>query len=217
MMVRRALLLLLIALSMWTGGTAWAVQDQSDAAGRRAQGLVRDMTGQAVALASDPALNEDERVRRLHALILSFIDLDRVAKFVLPRRWDAATSDQKVDFLKTFEDTQVLIWGRRLRSLSGSSVEIGEAQAEEDGTWLVEARVASPSDPPMGVGWRVRVDGDGTAKVTDVAFKGISLALTIRDDLASILQANGQNFDALLTTLKARNAALAARPAAASR
>ncbi len=216
-MGRRTLLSMLIAISMSIGGAAWAVQDPTDDAGSKAQGLVRDMTGKAVALASDPALTEGERVRRIHTLILSFIDLDRVAKFVLPRRWEAATLDQKADFLKTFEDTQVLIWGRRLRSLSGSSIEIGEAQAEDDGTWQVETRVASSSDQPMGVRWRVRVDGQGTAKVTDVAFKGISMAVTIRDDLASILQANGQSFDALLSTLKARNAAMAARTAEASR
>lgn len=216
MMIHRIFIPGLVALTLLIhGAAAWATQDQATLPSQKAQAMVQDMTRQAVATLTDSSLNDDERGARIRRLILSFVDLDRIAKFVLPRRWETATPDQQAAFLKTFEDTQVLIWNRRFRSSAGQAIEVKEVQQEADGTWLVDTNLVSPSAPPIGVQWRVRLEDDGTAKITDVVVKGISMALAIRDDLVSILQANGQNFDALLSTLKARNSAMLNRTAQA--
>jgi phospholipid transport system substrate-binding protein len=54
------------------------------------------------------------------------------------------------------------------------------------------------------VQWRVRARDDGSLRVVDIIVEGVSMAITLRSDYASAMQANGARIDGLLSTMRTK-------------
>jgi phospholipid transport system substrate-binding protein len=57
--------------------------------------------------------------------------------------------------------------------------------------------------PPVKLEWHVRKQADGSFKIVDVSVEGISMALTQRDEIASVADRNGGSAEGLNHTLEA--------------
>ena len=67
---------------------------------------------------------------------------------------------------------------------------------------LVQSRIAQPNGaPPLKVDWRVGKSAKGY-KINDVVVEGVSMAVTQRQEFASVIQRNGGQIDALLKLLR---------------
>jgi phospholipid transport system substrate-binding protein len=128
---------------------------------------------------------------------------------VLSRNWQTATPTQQAEFLKAFEESQVLAWSQKFKSYNGEKLETLGAKMESEGVWLVDAQIVKQPGPPSFVQWRLQTSEDGSLRVTDIIAKGMSMALAFRQDYTTILQSNGQDIDALLATIRTRNIAIA--------
>jgi len=75
-------------------------------------------------------------------------------------------------------------------------------RAEPAGTQdvLVATRAERPGQSPVDLVWRVR-PREGRYLVIDVMFEGVSLALTKREEFASIIQNSGGRLDILIARL----------------
>ena len=85
----------------------------------------------------------------------------------------------------------------RLSAL-GTSI-VGTKESSQD--VIVQTRLDRPGASPVAVGWRVRLIDD-EPKIIDVTVAGLSLALTQRDEFASVTRKQG--VDGLLQVLRAR-------------
>ena len=66
---------------------------------------------------------------------------------------------------------------------------------------MVNSRLEREDGPPIGAGWRVRMIG-GVPKIIDVVHEGVSLALTQRQEYASVIERQGM--EGLLEILRKR-------------
>ncbi|MDA0652579.1 MAG: ABC transporter substrate-binding protein, partial [Proteobacteria bacterium] len=73
---------------------------------------------------------------------------------------------------------------------------------------LVNTRVERPSGPPINITWRVR-SRDQSRQIVDIMVEGISLALTQRQQFASVVSQHG--LQGLLETLRARTTKASAK------
>jgi phospholipid transport system substrate-binding protein len=65
---------------------------------------------------------------------------------------------------------------------------------------VVTSQILRPEGPPIEVDWRLGVI-DGRYKITDVTIDGVSLALTQRSELASVIERSGGQVSVLLATM----------------
>jgi phospholipid transport system substrate-binding protein len=199
-MLPRVLMSMLAALFLtMSPGAASAAGDQD------AQAFIQDLAERTIATVAVRNISDAERDETFRRLFISAFDIPEIGKFVLSRQWRLITPAKQEEFLKEFENTQVVSWGRRFKTYNGVRLETLGGRDEGDSAWLVDSRIIRPEASPVSVQWRVHRNAGGRLCITDIIVAGASMILTHRDDYAAALRGNGGSIDALLVTMRLRN------------
>jgi len=200
MMIRRTFLHAGLALCLAAAVAGRAVAASAD----EACSFVQDLAQKAITTVADRQLADQARDERFRQLFVSAFDLPEIGRFVLSRYWRVATPAQQAEFLKLFEDTTVLIWAKRFKDYNGERLQASSASKDGATGWVVESQILRPQGPPIAVQWRLDQAADGKPRVTDIVPDGVSMALTQRQDYGGVMQSNGGNIDALLSSMRAK-------------
>jgi phospholipid transport system substrate-binding protein len=162
--------------------------------------FIRGLGNRALAVLS-PNVNQNVREARFQQLYEQYFDAPRIARFVLGRYWWLATPDQRRQFRKLFEKYVVFAYSARLSAYSGETLRVLGSRPEGKG-FLVASEIIHPGgEPPIKVLWRLHREGDDL-KIVDVIVEGISMAVTQRQEFASVIARNGGNIGALLAVMQ---------------
>ena len=187
----------------------------ANAAGdQEAQSFIQDLAQKAITTVAVRNISDEERDGNFRHLFISAFDIPEIGKFVLSRQWRLISPEKQGEFLKEFENTQVVSWARRFKTYNGVRLETLGGRDEGDSAWLVDSQIIRPQASPVSVQWHVHRDTDGSLRITDIIVAGASMILTHRDDYAAALRSNGGSIDALLATM--RSGIERERPLAAS-
>jgi phospholipid transport system substrate-binding protein len=168
-----------------------------------AKAFISNLAQQAISTVAQRELSDTERNDRFRRLFVASFDLPQISQFVLGRYWRTATPEQQQDFIKLFQEMQVLNWAQRFKDYKGQSLEVTSSSKDDKG-FTVESQINHPPAQPMPVQWKVRQGDDGQLRVTDIVVEGVSMAITQRSDYNSMLQGNGGKVDGLLTALRTK-------------
>ena len=166
--------------------------------------FVADMGTQAIRILQT---QQDAGGRRAAFTKLFTADFDTpsIGRFVLGRYWRTASPDLQKQYLDVFQLYVVKIYADRFAGYSGQQFKVTGAQATDAATSMVSSQIIQPNGaPPIDIGWQVVKGSDGY-KVTDVTVSNLSLAITKRDEFASVIQQNGGSIQALIDLLKAKS------------
>jgi phospholipid transport system substrate-binding protein len=196
MSLRRSLSLLIL-------GFAFALPAASaHAAPDAAVGFVDTMVNQALDLLRDKQMPKAERDQKFAAILTRDFDIPRISRFVLGRYWTTASDQERQEFAKLFERWVVRTYSARFADYAGETVKVEGAKPQTDTDVIVESEIIHPDGtPPAKVDWRVR-QKDGTFKVVDIDVEGVSMALTEKEEFASVIQRNGGTVANLNTALQ---------------
>jgi phospholipid transport system substrate-binding protein len=185
---------MLIALAIGLPGAARAANDPAS--------FVADLGARAVVVLTSAASQAD-RERQFRALFDEGFDVPEISRFVLGPYWRTATEAQRAEFTKLFESYVVHAYSVRFNAYAGQQLKVGSARPEGDNASLVQSQIALPNggQPPVRVDWRVSGRG-GAYKISDVTVEGVSMALTQRQEFASVIQRGGGQLEALLKLLR---------------
>lgn len=196
MLLRRGLLACFLLLATAVGAARAADADPTQAAAFVKQAGA-ELAG-VVSGANTPA----EKQARLEPYLQRVVDEEGVARFCLGRYWQAATPEQRAEYLRLF----------RLILLRGVVTRLGDYQAgavkvtvntpvqKPDGIY-VPTVVERSGNKPVNITWLVTV-GESGMHIADVVAEGMSLRVTQRSDYASFMAHNGGDVTALLAALK---------------
>jgi phospholipid transport system substrate-binding protein len=146
------------------------------------------------------------REARFRQLYREDFDGPLIARFVLGRYWRLASPQEQREFIRLFEDYVVLAYATRLSNYSGEQFRVLGARPERDVT-IVSSEILRPGGAPaVKVDWRLVEDG-GRLKIADVVVDGISMAVTQRQEFASVIQRHGGQVGGLLSLMREKTAA----------
>lgn len=195
----QTLAVLLLASSTLLSSPAAAADKTPD----EAKAFISNLAQQAISTVAQRELSDTERNDRFRRLFVSSFDLPQISQFVLGRYWRSATPEQQQDFIKLFQEMQVLNWAQRFKDYKGENLQVTNSSKDDKG-FTVESQLNHAPAQPMPVQWKVRQGEDGQLRVTDIVVEGVSMAITQRSDYNSMLQGNGGKVDALLTALRTK-------------
>ena len=191
---RLSILLIVAALSAPVPARAAA----SDAAG-----FISDLGERAINVLTSTK-SEPDRETAFRKLFDEGFDVPGIARFVLGPYWRTATDAQRDEFTKLFETYIIHAYVVRFSAYSGQQLKITGSRPEGDNT-LVNSQITGISNsPPVKVDWRV-AKLDSGYKITDVIVEGVSMAVTERQEFASVIQRGGGQLEALLKALRERS------------
>jgi phospholipid transport system substrate-binding protein len=164
--------------------------------------FIADLGSTAIKVLTSTA-SETDREHQFRVLFEQSFDLPSISRFVLGPYWRTANEQQRQEFTKLFETYVIHAYTVRFNAYAGQQLKVGSARPEGDSDALVQSEIALPNSnqPPVRVDWRVAKSGDGY-KITDVTVEGVSMALTERQEFASVIQRGGGQVDALLKLLR---------------
>lgn len=157
----------------------------------------------AVAELTDGTVDEAERERRFRAMFRESFDLGAISRFVLGKYWRRASQKQQDAFLDIFEDAVVQRFLPLFKDYSGESFTVGRLRRDENNPShvFVTTTITQANGEPVTVEWRLKEKvATRTYRILDVHAEGVSMAITLRQEYASVVRQSG--LDHLLDQLR---------------
>jgi len=151
-------------------------------------------------------INEADKTERFRNLFNEGFDIPAIGRFVLTRNWRRANDTEKQEFVGLFEDVIVYTWSRRFSKYDGQTIDVrGTTPDGETGT-LVDSAIVDSNGESISVQWRLRQREEGL-RIVDVIVEGVSMAITYRQEYASVIRQRG-GLNGLLALLRQQVSAL---------
>ncbi len=166
-----------------------------------ASAFVKSLGDEAIRVLQAPGSTLEVREARFRGLLARGFDMAFIGRFVLGRYWRVATPEQRSDYLQAFTEYVLQVYSARLGGYAGETLSIVSERPAGAKDVVVNTRIERPSGPPVEAAWRVRLV-DGPPRIIDVAVAGVSMAVTQRDEFASVVQR--RNVDGLIELLRMR-------------
>ncbi|MFO7477121.1 MAG: ABC transporter substrate-binding protein [Methyloceanibacter sp.] len=147
--------------------------------------------------------SEAEARERARALLAWAFDIPAMGEEALGRAWDAATEEERKQFLEAFEEDVIGGYLRRMRP-GGTLTFIGN-RPPVDGHHPAASQRTVPGKKDQIWIWWMRPDGDSW-RITDLLLGGHSAVITERREYAAILESNNGDMNALIAFMRKRAA-----------
>jgi phospholipid transport system substrate-binding protein len=153
-----------------------------------------------------------EKQQRFREFFKDYFDLLGIGRFVLARFAKTATPEEMAKFTTLFEDVIVYTWSRRFSEYNGQTLKVTGQQPDGAEGTLVKSTIVGNNNSSFGVEWRLRKRPEGL-KVLDIIIEGVSMAITYRQDYATVISQTG-SFAGLLAQMEKQVADLKAQQGA---
>ena len=188
-------------LTLWLGLLlAFAAPAQAQAPSVDPATFVGDFSQKGIADILAAPIPNTEKQQRFRVMFKEYFDLPGIGRFILARYWKAATPEEQQKFTTLFEDVIVYTWSRRFSEYNGQTLHVTGKQADGDDGTLVKSTIIGKNNSTFGVEWRLRKRPEGL-KVLDVVIEGVSMAITYRQDYATVIMKSG-SFAGLLAQME---------------
>jgi phospholipid transport system substrate-binding protein len=161
-------------------------------------GFINQLGVQAIQVLG-PNVPNATRVQRFRELLSGNFDLPGIARFVLGRYLRVATPEQQQQFIGLLQDYLGQAYAGRLAQYAGEKFQALNAERTGEET-IVFSEITRNDGTKIRVEWHLI--NSGGWKVTDAYVAGVSMAVTERDEFASVIQQGGGQVQYLLDRLR---------------
>jgi phospholipid transport system substrate-binding protein len=164
-----------------------------------ATGLV-DQVATEITRIINSGQSESAMIRDFDRLMGRYADMPTIAQSVLGPPARSASRAQLSAFADAFQGYMARKYGRRFREFIGGTVSVQGAQ--DTGRYVeVISVVRIPGESPFEVRFRVW-DRSGRPLFIDMLIEGVSLVISERSEIGSIMDRNGASIDATTQALR---------------
>lgn len=182
-----------------TAGTAFIGAAQ--AANEQAAGQYINQMGQLLLAIQNQSATIGQREAQYRELLRQAFDLNFIARFVMGRSYRDLKPDQAAEYHDAFNEFVLRSYARRLAGFQVQGFAITGLRPAGDADTAVMTRIDPANGQPVQGEWRVRETGQ-RFRIIDLALEGVSMAVTQRNEFASLINSNGLN--GLIAVLRAR-------------
>jgi phospholipid transport system substrate-binding protein len=166
----------------------------------QAKKLIEDLSKQALSILKTEKGNLPQREAKFRTILSEYFAMSSISRTVAGQHWQEMSPKQQTDFQKLFSEWVLKTYARRFGGYKGEDIAVGDTSAVGRDSVLVQTTVSGP-ERSNKVEWRVRNTGKESNKIVDVSVDGVSMLVTQRSEIASIVKNKG--VDGMLDTLRA--------------
>jgi phospholipid transport system substrate-binding protein len=143
----------------------------------------------------------DQKLAYFGQMLTQDFDLDGISRFVLGPHWRTASPEQQQEFRSLLEKHIMLSHGRRLAEVSGGDFRVTGSRTDPDGVVFVTGEVITSQGARNDLNFQLGIVG-GLYKIQDVSIDNVSMVLSYRSEIQSVLESHGGQLGALLTAMR---------------
>ncbi|MEE9544426.1 MAG: ABC transporter substrate-binding protein [Rhodospirillales bacterium] len=163
---------------------------------------IEKLSQEIITVLADASKSQEQRVKFFGGVLARDLNIPLIARFTLGKHWRSAKPEQRKAYVSIFSDYVIQTYSSRLGGAKVEKFDITTAQPVGKRDILVRTRVRNGGSDPVRADWRLRADKD-RFQIIDLSVEGISMALMLRQEFASVLRQKG-GVDVLIRTLKQR-------------
>jgi phospholipid transport system substrate-binding protein len=192
---RRTLLAMFAAPLVLTGPVAAAAPNV-------AESFVDENIHKGLEILRDKRLSTVQRRDQFEGLLLTLVDVRRIALFTLGQYRRSAPPDDVEAFVNAFKNYAAAAYQSYFTKYTDQQLKVIGSTQRSPTDFIVQTNLVDPgsSQPPAEVDFRVRTD-TGKPVLVDVAYQGIWLSLEQRDQFVAFLGQNNGNVRTLIAHL----------------
>jgi len=165
--------------------------------------FIQTVAGEVEALVRS-GLGETQLQGRFHDVLGRRAAVAQIARFCLGSPWRSLSSTKQRAYVAAFHDNIAITAVRQFKEVrqqaqSASLRVTNGIDAGRKGV-LVKSKLSRPGAADIDVDWLVS-DRGGSTRVTDIIVEGVSLVITQREKVSSMLSRNGNNVDRVISDL----------------
>lgn len=174
-----------------------------EGSGIRAEQFIEVLSSEALTLATDTTLTSRDRLSKISKLLSEGFDMPWIARFILGRNWRNASQNEREEYSSLFKTILEHSYSRQFTDYSGQKIVILGHKLGRRDYIFVRSRIFDPerSNIHIDVNWRL-VPAGNSFKIVDIVIEGVSMAVTQRNEYASVLQRNGNSIPALINAMR---------------
>lgn len=193
------------ALGLVAGAVVWLGPRAAFAlTADEAVGFVQDTIEEVAALLEDSG-DASAKAARLRAIMEQRAAMPEIARFVAGPAWRGMNEDQQSRFVAAFTGFISTVYAERFQEYSGDVKKtdlftMGKVVDAGRKGMLVRTSINAAGEAPVSVEWLV-TDRPGRAVIADIVIEGVSLLVTQREEIGSMLEARNGDIDRLIDHL----------------
>ncbi len=187
----------------------------TDEVNAKVRPYVENIGDQVMDILTREEIDKAEKREKLAELFRRTVDIDWIARFVLPRHWRTMSDEQKTSYLKYYRRQLIENYVSKFEDYKkGIRFKILRVIPERKNEYLVAMKIIRPGEEPIMAEYRVRnYGGDKGLKVFDIIVEGASLISAQRSEYTSIANSNGVDYLIAQLAAKSENSGPAAEGA----
>jgi phospholipid transport system substrate-binding protein len=136
-------------------------------------------------------ITDEKREQSTATLLQEDFAISQISRFVLGQYYSSGTADDLRAFDRLFVEWIVKSYAMELQGLVADDIKVtaGRLEGSKDAV-VTTAFHNTDGKLPTTVEWRVRADDDGY-KIIDIEVEGVSMLLTEKDEVASVIKHSG--------------------------
>jgi phospholipid transport system substrate-binding protein len=164
-----------------------------------AESFVDENIHKGLEILRDKRLSSVQRRDQFEGLLLTLVDVRRIALFTLGQYRRSAPPDDVEAFINAFKNYAAAAYQSYFAKYTDQTLKVIGSTQRSPTDFIVQTNLVDPSSnqPPAEVDFRVRTD-TGKPVLVDVAYQGIWLSLEQRDQFVAFLGQNNGNVRTLI-------------------
>ena len=162
--------------------------------------FVEKLGKEVIETVSDEKLSDSQRRSNFRYLYLNAFDNFYISRFVLGRYWKRIDKSVKEEFVKTFNDYIVSTYAPKFKGWEGEFKAV-DALIEKN-FYNVKMDVINKDGPVLKLIWKIYLDKNKNFKILDVNIDGVSMLVTQRAELMSVIKNNPNGVAGLIEAMK---------------
>lgn len=169
-----------------------------------AESFVDQNIHKGLEILSDKRLSTVQRRDQFEGLLLSLVDVRRIALFTLGQYRRTASPEDVEAFVNAFKNYATAAYQSYFAKYTDQTLKVVGSRQLSPTDFIVQTQLVDPgsNQPPAEVDFRVRTNTDnGRPVLVDVAYQGVWLSLEQRDQFVAFLGQNNGNIRTLIAHL----------------
>ena len=165
--------------------------------------FITELVADALKILEDKSISKEKKAKQIEQIALNNVDIIALGMYTLGdirKTLDKSSLDK---YNNLFQKYFLKSLTSRLTDYSSSKFEVLKADQKSANYTIVESRISESSgQPEIKINWRVYTKNPLKPLVRDLIVEGLSLARTQKEEFASILSSNNNDFNILLSKIE---------------
>ena len=165
--------------------------------------FVTELVNDAIKILSDKSTSAEKKSASIEKIALENVDIDALGMYTLGELRKTLDENTLKNYKILFEKYFLKSLTSRLTDYSSNRFEVTSEEQKSSNYTIVKSRIPESSNAPeMKIDWRIYTKDPLKPLIRDLIVEGLSLARTQKEELATILNSNNNDINALLDKLE---------------